>query len=133
MSSLHIVEIHPAESPKALNTEWFVLENRGDKPFNTRNCVLSVRRKGQKRKKDLGTIDPGFVLAPGARTRVLTGNPGKKAHGKPPADDTPNYNLFLGSQVLIGPGSELMLSLRTHVLTTAVYDPSSDGGVESAE
>ena len=128
---LAIIEIRSADQPGALNTEWFILRNDGDKPFNMRNCVLSVRRKGQKRKKDLGTIDPGVVLAPGDQVRVLTGNPGKKAHGKPPEDDTQNYSLFLGSSVLIGPNSELVLSLRTRILATAVFDPSAERGVAS--
>lgn len=127
---LRIIEIHPATSPKALNTEWFVLRNDGDAPFNTRNCVLSVRRKGQKKKKDLGTIDPGFILAPGEEVRVLTGNPGKKAHGAPPTDELTNYSLFLGGPVLMGANTELVLSLRTRQLTSAVFDPSADRGVE---
>ena len=131
--AIRIVEIHPAENPKALNTEWFVIENIGDSAFSTRNCTLSVARKGSKKKTDLGTIDPGFTLAPGARTRVITGNPGRKAHGKPPTDDVPNYNLFLNASVLRGAGSVLTFRLRSHILAVVSYDPDSDAGVAAEE
>ncbi len=127
--AIRIVEIHPAENPKALNTEWLVVENVGESAFSTRNCTLSVARKGSKKKTELGTIDPGFTLPPGGRTRVVTGNPGRKAHGKTPTDDVPNYNLFLNSSVLRGTGSVLTVALRSHTLTSAAYDPKSKTGV----
>lgn len=127
--AIRIVQIHPAEDSKALNTEWFVVENPGDTAFSTRNCTLSVSRKGSKKKTDLGTLDPGFSLAPGARTRVITGHPGRKAHGKPPTDDLPNYHLFLNASVLRGEGSVLTLSLRSHQLASASFDPQAETGV----
>ena len=124
---IRISQIHSAEDPKALNTEWFVVENNGDKPFSTKNCVVSVSR-GTKKKTDLVKLDPGFVLAPGARMRVLTGHPGRKVHGKPPEDDIPNYNLFLNSPTLRGAGTVLAFSLRSLTLATAKYDPTSENG-----
>lgn len=126
--SIRIVEIHPATDRKSLNSEWFVVENVGDKPFSTKNCSLLVS-KGKGRKRSLGTMDPGFTVAPGERVRVLTGNPGKKAHGKPPEDGPRNYSLFLGAPVLQGPGTILTLSLRSMSLATARFDPKSEGGV----
>ena len=131
--SIRIVEIHPADNPKALNTEWFVVENDGDVTFSTRNCTLSVSRKGSKKKTELGTIDPGFAMAPGSRARVITGNPGRKAHGKPPTDDLPNYNLFLNGSVLRGPGSVLTFSLRSHTLAFASFDPTSKTGIAAED
>jgi len=128
--ALKIVEIHPAEEPEALNTEWFIVENTGDNPFSTKNCTLSVTRRGGKKRIELGTLDPGFMLAPGEKVRVLTGNPGRKAHGKPPEDDTRNYNLFLGEQVLRGgAGTVLVFALRSHTLATAEYDPDAKKGI----
>ena len=126
---LKIVEIHPGTSASELNTEWFVLENASEKPFTTRSCTLAVSRKGAKKKKDLGTLDPGFILAPGQRARVITGNPGRKAHGAPPADELPNYHLFLGEPVLRGPGTQLHFSLRSLVLASAAFDPDARSGV----
>jgi hypothetical protein len=128
--ALKIVEIHPADEPDALNTEWFVIENTGDKAFSTKNCTLSVTRRGGKKRIELGTIDPGFMLGPGERARVVTGNPGRKAHGKSPEDSTRNYNLFLGDQVLRGgAGTVLVFALRSHALATAEYDPDAKNGI----
>ncbi len=132
--ALKIVEIHPAAEAEALNTEWFVLENVGDKPFQTKNCTLAVSRKGSKKRFELGTMDPGFTIAPGERMRVCTGNPGKKAHGTmPPEDELKNYSLFLGQPVLRGAGTVLVFGLRSHVLATAEYDPDAKGGVAPGE
>ncbi|MBT8492830.1 MAG: lamin tail domain-containing protein [Deltaproteobacteria bacterium] len=127
---IQIVEIHPGADKKKLNTEWFMVENRGDKPFSTRNCTLSVH-KGKGKPSALGTIDPGFTLAPGERVRVLTGTPGKKSHGKPPEDGETNYSLFLGAPILRGPGSVLTLALRTHTVCSATFDPKGERGVRA--
>jgi len=131
--SIRIIEIHPAESPKALNTEWFIVENDGETAFSTRNCTLSVSRKNSKKKTELGTMDPGFALPAGAKARIITGNPGRKAHGKAPADDLINYNLFLNASVLRGAGSVLVFSLRQRRLATASYDPESKTGIAAEE
>ncbi|GAB4570316.1 MAG: hypothetical protein Tsb0020_24990 [Haliangiales bacterium] len=127
--ALHIVEIHPAEDSGVLNREWFVLENGGDKPFSTRNCTLSVSRRGQRKKKALGTIDPGFVLGPGERIRVLTGHPGRKAHGEPPEDELKNYHLFLNESVVRGAGVVLTLALRSLPVAEATFDAATESGV----
>lgn len=129
--AIRITEIHPADEAEALNTEWFVLENQGSRPFTTRNCTLTVRRKGSKKKTQLGTIDPGFTLAPGTRMRVATGNPGRKAHGKTPDDGAPIYNLFLNESILRGPGCVLILALRSLPVAKAVFDPDAPGCVAS--
>ncbi len=114
--AIRISEIHPAESPKALNTEWFIIENIGDKPFSTKNCVISVSPPNSKKRTDLVTLDPGFLLSPGEKVRVVTGNPGRKAHGAPPKDDIRGYNLFLNSSALRGAGSTITFSLRSLML-----------------
>lgn len=131
--ALKIVEIHPAVEPDALNTEWFILENGGEKPFQTKNCTLSVSRKKGGKRIELGTLDPGFTIAPGERVRVCTGNPGKKAHGALPEDGTRNYSLFLGQPVVRGAGTVLVFGLRSHVLATAEYDPEAKSGVAAGE
>jgi len=128
--TLRIVEIHPTKDPKKLNSEWFVVENIGDKPFSTRNCVVSVSPPGSKKRRELSTMDPGFVIAPGEKVRVLTGNVGRKAHGKVPAGKkVRNYNLFLNASTLKGSGTRLVLALRSHVLTTALFDPAAKDGI----
>lgn len=130
--AIHITEIHPADPPEALNHEWFVIENRGEKPFSTRNCALSVSRRGQRKKVQLGTMDPGVVLAPGETVRIITGHPGRKAHGELPDDGVKHYNLFLNGSVLRGPGTVLTLALRSLPIASATYDPDADGGVAPA-
>jgi hypothetical protein len=127
--AIRIVEIHPADEPEALNTEWFILENQGEKPFSTRSCSLLVRRKGNKKKAQLGTLDPGFILSPGERMRVTTGHPGRKAHGKPPDDGVPLYSLFLNESILRGPGCVVTLALRSLPVAQATYDPEGERGV----
>ncbi len=126
--AIRIVQINPAKDSKALNTEWFVVENVGDKPFSTKNCAIGVSRGGQ-RPKPIGTVDPGFVIAPGEKHRVVTGRPGKKVHGKPPEDDIPNYHLFLGDLVLKGAGTVVSITLRTAEVAKATFDPKSKTGV----
>lgn len=127
--AIRIVEIHPAEEPEALNTEWLIFENQGQRPFSTRTCTLSVRKKGHAKKVLLGTIDPGFTLQPGEKIRVTTGTPGRKAHGKTPEDGITVYSLFLNESVLRGPGCVLTLALRGLPVTSATYDPDAPGGV----
>jgi hypothetical protein len=127
--AIRIIAIHPADPPEALNSEWFVLENQGEKPFSTRGCTLSVSRKGQPKKISLGTIDPGFVIGPKEKVRIITGHPGRKAHGALPDEDIKQYNLFLNESVLRGPGCTLTLALRSLPVTKATYDPEREGGV----
>lgn len=127
--AIRIIEIHPADPPEALNTEWFILENQGTRPFSTRGCNLLVRKKGGAKKTNLGTMDPGFSLAPGEKKRVTTGHPGRKSHGKAPEDGLDNYSLFLNESILRGPGSVLTVSLRSLPVAKAVFDPDTESGV----
>lgn len=130
---IEFVEMHPAENPKLLNSEWFILKNGTDKVFTTRNCTLEVSRRGNKKSRALGTMDPGFSMAPGECVRVITGNPGRKAHGKPPADDVRSYHLFLGAAFLSGEGLLLTLRLRSLSLATGEFDRASERGVAATK
>jgi hypothetical protein len=127
--AIRFVEIHASSDPELLNNEWIVLENAGTLPFNTRGCGMTVSRKGQKKRSELGIIDPGFVLKPGERMRMVTGNPGHKAHGEPPAEDVvKNYFLFLPQVILKGgAGTILTLTLRGLPVSKAEFDPASVG------
>jgi len=127
---LVIREIHTAPSKDALNEERFVMENPGDKPFSTAGCTVAVGR-GKGRLRPIGTLDPGFTLGPSEKIRVITGNPGRKAHGSIPADGVKNYHLFLAAPRLQGPGSVLAVSLHQHELARATFDPKAPAGVVS--
>ena len=128
--AIRFVEIKPADSSEALNSEWVILENDGKQAFNTRGCGMTVGRRGSNKKSLLGIIDPGFVLQPGERVRMCTGNPGTQAHGAAPEDGVKNYFLFLPKAYLAGgAGTVLTLVLRGLPVSKAEFDPAKPGGV----
>ena len=131
--AIRFVEIKASENPEALNSEWVILENDGKNAFNTRGCGMTVGRRGSAKKSLLGIIDPGFVLAPGERMRMLTGNPGTQVHGPAPEDGVKNYFLFLPRTYLHGAGTVLTLVLRGLPVSKAEYDPAQPGGVAAAK
>jgi hypothetical protein len=127
--AIRFVEIKAAENTEALNSEWVILENAGKTPFNTRGCGMTVGRRGSNKKSLLGIIDPGFVLNPGERMRMCTGNPSTEKHGAAPEDETKNYFLFLPKTYLAGAGTVLTLVLRGLPVSKAEFDPTAPGGV----
>jgi hypothetical protein len=128
--AIRFVEIKAAQNREQLNTEWVVLENTGKTPFHTRGCGMTVGRRGSAAKSLLGIIDPGFVLQPGDRMRMCTGNPATQAHGEPPPEDTvKNYFLFLPKTYVAAPGTVLTLVLRGLPVSKAEFDPSQPAGV----
>jgi hypothetical protein len=127
--AIRFVEIKAAENVEALNTEWVILENDGKTAFNTRGCGMTVGRKGSAKKSLLGIIDPGFVLSPGEKVRMCTGNPGTAAHGTAPEDGIKNYYLFLPKTYLAGAGTVLTLVLRGLPVSKAEFDPAKPAGV----
>ena len=130
--AIRFAQIKAAESAEALNTEWVVLENNGKTPFNTRGCGMTVGRRGSNKKSLLGIIDPGFILHPGERMRLCTGNPGTQAHGTPPPEDeVKNYFLFLPRTYVKGPGTVLTLVLRGLPVAKAEFDPATDTGLRT--
>jgi len=129
---LAVRAIHWPGKGGALNEEWFVFENVGDKPFSTGGCALGVGR-GSGRLRVMGTLDPGFTIQPGEKVRVITGNPGKKAHGKAPEEaGLKNYHLFQADLLLAGPGAVIGMVLKQHEIARATFDPKADGGVAAA-
>ena len=127
--AIRFVEIKASESTDTLNGEWVILENDGKAPFNTRGCGMTVGRRGSNKRSLLGIIDPGFVLAPGEKIRMCTGNPGTQAHGAAPEDGVKNYFLFLPKTYLQGAGTVLTLVLRGLPVSKASFDPAQPSGV----
>jgi hypothetical protein len=128
--AIRFVEIKASADPETLNSEWVILENAGKTPFNTRGCGMTVGRRGSAKKSLLGIIDPGFVLHPGERMRMCTGNPGTQAHGTPPAEDeTKNYFLFLPKVYVKDKGTVLTLVLRGLPVSKAEFDPDQPNGI----
>jgi len=132
--AIRFVEIKQSESTETLNSEWVVIENVGKNPFNTRGCGMTVGRRGSAKKSLLGIIDPGFVLQPGEKMRMCTGNPATQAHGVAPAEDVvKNYFLFLPRVYLEkGAGTVLTLVLRGLPVAKAEYDPAQASGLAPA-
>jgi hypothetical protein len=130
--AIRIVEIHPAGDPQHLNTEWVVLENDGKNPFQTRGCGMTVSKRGEKRRSQLGIIDPGFLLAPGEKVRMLTGSPGREAEGPVIEDAIKNYYLLLPKLIVQGPGTVLTLTLRGLAVCKAEFDPKAPSGVAAS-
>ena len=130
--AIRFVEIKASENPEALNSEWVILENNGKVPFNTRGCGMTVGRRGSAKKSLLGIIDPGFVLAPGERMRMLTGNPGTQVHGPAPEGNVPNYHLFLPRAYILDAGTVLTLVLRGLPVSKAEFDPTQPSGIAAA-
>ena len=127
--AIRFVEIKSTENAEALNSEWVIIENVGKAPFNTRGCGMTVGKRGSAKKSLLGIIDPGFILGPGEKVRMLTGNPGTQAHGPAPEDGVKNYSLFLPRAYVGAPGTVLTLVLRGLPVAKAEFDPAAPGGV----
>jgi len=129
--ALKIMELHAARTPDALNDEWMVLENGGQNDFVAQGCRVTVARNPQARGGLVGTIDPGFALHPGEQIRLVTGSPGRKAHGSPPDETSTlkNYHLFLGGPVLLGAGTTVRLVLNQIEMAKATFDPAAKDGL----
>ena len=130
--AIRFVEIKASENPETLNAEWVILENAGKTPFHTRGCGMTVGKRGSAKKSLLGIMDPGFVLQPGERMRMCTGNPATEAHGKLPEEgDVKNYSLFL-PRTYIKDGVVLTLVLRGLAVAKAEFDPAAPHGIKQA-
>ena len=55
---------------------------------------------------------PGFMLQPGEKILVVSGVPGKKSHGEPPArEGMRTYHLFQHDGLLTGAGTTIKLAM----------------------
>ncbi len=123
--------LHATKEADALNQEWMILENTGANAVTSAGCALTISKKANERPHPLGTLDPGFVLQPQEKVRLVTGTPSKKSQGAPPAEDgIKNYHLFLKERVLRGPGTVVRISLKQHELAKAVFAPTAKNGIE---
>ncbi|HEY2901548.1 MAG TPA: hypothetical protein VGL59_13285 [Polyangia bacterium] len=125
-------EAHATADRKKINEEWFVLENTGPTAVTTGGLQVIATRKG-KRGSLLGTIDPGFMLQPGERIIVVSGMPGKKAHGEPPTrDGLRTYHLLQREPLLAGEGTIIRLCKNQFEVSRLTFDPEAPSGVAAA-
>ena len=122
-------EAHAAPDKKKLNEEYFVLENTGGVAVSTGGLQVIAGKKG-KRGSVLGVIDPGFMLQPGEKIIVVSGMPGKKAHGEPPArDGLRTYHLLQREPLLGGEGTIIRLCMNQFEASRLTFDPAAATGV----
>ncbi len=125
-------EAHAASDKKKINEEYFVLENTGGVAVSTGGLQVIAGRKG-KRGAVLGTIDPGFMLQPGEKIIVVSGFPGKKAHGEPPTRDGLRvYHLLQREGLLQGTGTTIRLALNQMEIARLDYDAEKPDGIAAA-
>ena len=132
-------EAHAAPEKKRINEEYFILENDGAVSVSTAHLqVISGRVPGPGQKAQrgsvLGVIDPGFMLQPGEKILVVSGVPGKKSHGEPPArEGLRTYHLFQKAPLLAGTGTIIKLVMNQVEVSRLVYDPQAPHGVVVSE
>lgn len=128
-------ELHAAKSPDLLNEEWLLLENTGPNVVTAQKVELTVARRPAERPHPLGKLDPGFILQPNEKIRLVTGTPSKKAQGTPPEEkgEVKNYHLFLRERVLSTPGMVVRVSQKQQELARATYAPKAKDGIGKQE
>src|SRR5260370_23437604 len=125
--------LHGSKNSELLNEEWLLVENTGPNAINTQGCALTVARGPNDRPRPLGTLDPGFVLHPNEKMRLVTGTPSKKSQGTPPDEkDVKNYPLFLREPILAKPGLVIRLAPTQLELARAVFQPDAPEGPGAA-
>jgi len=116
--------VHRPTDTQELNQEWFVVENTGPNAISTHGCELTVAApKG--RPRPLLTMEPGFLLQPNEKIRLVTGSPAKKSQGAPPDEkDAKNYHLCLREAVLGKSGTTVRIARGQMELAKVVYQKS---------
>ena len=128
--ALVIRTLHRNQKPELLNDEWLLVENTGPGVVNAQGCAVTVARGPNDRPRPLGTLDPGFVLHPNEKIRLVTGTPSKKSQGEPPDEKgVKNYHLFLREPLLAKPGVVVRLALNQLELARAVWKPDAPNGI----
>jgi hypothetical protein len=126
-------EAHATPDKKKINEEWFILENDGASSVSTAGLKVIGGKKGRAGSV-LGVIDPGFMLQPGEKILVVSGIPGKKSHGEPPArEGLRTYHLFQREPLLVGDGTLIRLAMNQVEVARLVFDPNAPGGVAKPE
>jgi hypothetical protein len=126
-------EAHAAPDKKRINEEWFILENDGGSAVSTAGLAVLAARHG-KRASLLGVIDPGFTLQPGEKILVVSGVPGKKSHGDPPArEGMRTYHLFQREGLLQADRIIIRLALNQVDVARFTYDRGAPSGIAVKE
>lgn len=132
--TITIEKLSPAAEKGKLNTEWILLANGGEGPFNTEGCTITTQ-KGKGRPSVAATLKAGLILQPGERVRLITGSSGRGSHGAAPEEEgVRNFFLFLKAPYLDKPGLVVRLMNRQREICKASYEgkaaaaPAADEG-----
>lgn len=132
--ALEIIEIHPTEDPKLLNNEWITLENTGDVLVNLRGCEIAKGTPQSRKNQKVTKLDPGFVLNPKEKRRIVSGNPRSTVQGAIQEEkDVENYFLFLKVSYITRPKMLVRVLRGQGVLSQTVWDPDKPAGVGQVE
>ncbi len=122
--------LNKPKSAEALNEEWMLLENTGPNVVNANGCTLTVAKNDKERPHPIGTLDPGFILQPNEKIRLVSGSPAKKSQGEAPEEkNVKNYHLFLREPVLLKAGQVVRLQLKQAELARVGFAPDQKGGI----
>ena len=112
-----------------LNTEWIVVQNNGEAPFNAEGCSITVG-KGTARPRTVVTLQAGLVIKGGEICRLITGSSGKQSHGEAPVEENVrNVHLFLKASYLDKTGLVVRLMNRQLEIGKAVFEPGTTNGI----
>jgi hypothetical protein len=127
--SLKIQALSGMKTEGMLNTEWILVRNEGDKPFNAEGCSITVA-KGNARPRSVTTFQAGLIIKPQETCRLVTGSSGKKTHGEAPQEENArNAPLFLKVNYLDRPGLTVRIMNRQLELCRATFDPAAPNGI----
>ena len=127
--SLRIQALSGVAEEGMLNTEWIVLVNEADSPFNLEGCSITIAAKGG-RPKAATTLKAGILLRPKETCRLVTGSSGKKSHGEAPVEEgVRNIHLYLKAAYLDREGLAVRLMNRQQEICRATFDPAAERGI----
>jgi len=130
--TIKIETLSPAAEKGKLNTEWILLVNEGEGPFNTEGCSITTQR-GKGRPSVASPLKAGLILQPGERVRLVTGSSGRGSHGAAPEEEgVRNFYLFLKAPYLDKPGLVVRLMNRQHEVCKATYEAKPAAGAVDA-
>ena len=124
--ALKILALSSVAEAGKLNTEWLVLKNESDHPFNLEGCSITLA-KGSSRPRQVTTFKAGIVIQPQETCRLVSGSSGKKSHGEAPVEDgVRNIPLFMKVSYLDKPGLTVRLMNRQQEVAKATFDPQAE-------
>jgi hypothetical protein len=132
--TLKIEALSAATEKGKLNSEWMLLVNETERPFNTEGCSITVSRGGSPKGRVVTTLKAGLIIQPKERCRVVTGSSGRGSHGEAPVEEgVRNVHLYLKAPYLEKPGLVVKLMNKQHEVCRATFDPEATGGVAAAK